>query len=77
MRNKYKISSFQKMALAWIFEKVVRQSEHHRDNIKCVLTILRTAVNEEFTEDSEWSLNHFMGEIFNETQWQEPPTGSP
>lgn len=64
----YKITKFQAWILNKIFRFIVRQSWDHENNIKTVFILIRKAVEDEFTEDNDPTLDSFMLNCFENSQ---------
>ncbi len=56
----YYITNFQIKVLKWLAKKVVIQSNAHKDNIITYYRILAKAAQEEFREDTKYTLDAFL-----------------
>lgn len=58
------MNKFELWILKRIFRKLVTQGYTHDGNIRRVYSLLREAAQEEFVEDSEAGLDHYLHEKF-------------
>jgi hypothetical protein len=55
--------------LKHIFKRAVIQSHDHKNNIELIFKLLRESARAEFTEDNDFTLNCFMQERFESSQF--------
>ena len=60
-----KITRFQKKILSWIAKKIVTQGFYHQSNIVDYFSIIKSAAENEFTEDNQPTLNGFLDDCYN------------
>lgn len=67
MKNqiKYHISNIDRLRLQFIFKKYVAQGHNHTHRITELYKMIHEAARNEFTEDSDVSLNAFLKECFD------------
>lgn len=63
------LTKFQIWLLKRIFKSAVVQGYHHTSNIATIYSLLRQAACDEFTEDNEVTIDDFLRENFESTQW--------
>lgn len=59
----------QKFILQYIFRKLFEQGFVHKSNLVAVYSLIRSTLEEEFTEDNEPTLRAFSDECYN-TAWE-------
>ena len=60
---------FQRWVLRQVFAQEVVQGYDHDKRIRTLYAMIRKASRDEFIEDSQQSLNAFLKEQFEATQW--------
>ena len=63
------MTKFEKWFVRRVIRKEVRQGPDHAYNIAMLYKMVRNACNEEFTEDNALTMDYFLREQFERTQF--------